>query len=235
MVISKLMSKKSITLALSLFLFYPIGSAFAEESYEDLAKLSLEELLETEVVTTSKKSESLSETPGIVTVVTSKEIEQFGANNLIEVLERVPSIFMLGSYLNPQSLISIRGDLSVQYNVHTLILINGRPTRETFFGGLDSSLLLGFPLETIEKIEVIRGPGSVLYGSNAYSGVINIITKKPQKNGANINVGYGSFNTNKLSGTASYSDEDMNFITSLKFLKNDGWDFKAKDEQNNQV
>src|SRR6185312_15652616 len=73
---------------------------------------------------------------------------------------------------------------------HILFLINGRPTREVLEGGLISDLLVAFPVNALEKIEVIKGPGSVLYGSNAFSAVVNLITKKAESNGLSVS-GFG--------------------------------------------
>jgi outer membrane cobalamin receptor len=88
---------------------------------------------------------------------------------------------MAGSPLVPRNVASIRGDLIKQEDNHVLVLINGRPFRDTTFGGINFSICTAFPIQTIERVEVIRGPGSVLYGTNALSGVINIVTKNPDQ------------------------------------------------------
>src|SRR5690606_17617224 len=91
-------------------------------SYDDM---SLEALLSVEVVTASKNAESLSDAPGIVTTITAREIEQFGANSLLEVLDRLAGTYVPGSAAFPQSIVSMRGDMSTIYNNHVLVLLNG--------------------------------------------------------------------------------------------------------------
>jgi outer membrane cobalamin receptor len=95
-------------------------------------------------------------------------------------------------------------------------------------GGVNSSVYLGFPVEMIEKIEIIRGPGSVLYGTNAFTGVINIITNQNYDKstfGANVNA--GSFGTTGGSVSGVYVKDDFKANVSAKFDKVDGWDYSA--------
>src|SRR6185503_8562129 len=83
-----------------------------------------------------------------------------------------------------RSMIAARGDQTKINGGHVLFLINGRPTREVLEGGLVSDLLESFPIDVLERIEVIKGPGSVLYGSNAFSAVVNLIVAKADSSGA---------------------------------------------------
>ena len=69
---------------------------------------------------------------------------------------------------------------------HVLLLINGRPVREVQEGGIKIEMLETFPVGVIERIEVVKAPGSVLYGSTAFSGVINVITEQPEKSGVSV-------------------------------------------------
>lgn len=140
--------------------------------------MSLEDLLSVEIVTASKKAESLSDAPGVVTVITAGEIRAFGATNLMDALQRVPGLQPISSHLFVQNVASMRGDLMTHTDNHVLILLDGRPVREGLLGGTNSPVYTGFPIDMIERVEVIRGPGSVLYGTNAFTGVVNIITKK---------------------------------------------------------
>ena len=81
-----------------------------------------------------------------------------------------------------RSIVAARGDQTRINGGHILFLINGRPTREVLEGGLGGDLLESFPVNILERIEVIEGPGSVLYGSDAFSAVINLITRKADGN-----------------------------------------------------
>lgn len=142
----------------------------------DLTGLDLTQLSDLKVTTASKFSETVSEAPGMISVVSQDEIRRFGAMTVREILERVPGLTGTTAYFTDRSLIAARGDQTKIDGGHLLILINGRPTREILEGGIVSDLLESFPVAAPERIEVIKGPGSVLYGSNAYSAVINLIT-----------------------------------------------------------
>lgn len=195
---------------------------------KDLLDLSLEELMQVKVTTVSRTEENLNDAPGVMTVITAKEIAKFGANSLYEVLERATSVYMPGAYANAQNQISLRGDLSTVFDHHVLILINGRPTRESATGGNNFPVYLAFPVSLIERVEIIRGPGSVLYGSNAYMGVINVITQSEVK--TTIAMKMGSFNAKATEANSMFKQGDLKVVGGLKVFKEDGWRLEAKDE-----
>ncbi|MGZ8159592.1 MAG: TonB-dependent receptor plug domain-containing protein [Methylobacter sp.] len=175
----------------------------------------------------------MGDAPAVISTISHDEISRFGANNLAEVLDRSTSLLITGSHMYPQNVASIRGDLATHIDTHVLVLINGRPVREGVFGGLNLPLCTSFPLATIEKIEVIRGPGSVLYGSNAYSGVINIITQKAKKAGWSGRVAAkgGSLNTQGVEASGVWKKGDLDMNGGLQFFREDGWKFNATDER----
>jgi outer membrane receptor protein involved in Fe transport len=140
--------------------------------------LDLDSLFNTKVVTASKFAEKLSDAAGVVTVVTQDELQRFGSTTLLEVLSRVAGLNVSSTFFADSSLVAIRGDQTRANAGHILFLINGRPVREILEGGVSSDLLESFPIGILERIEVVKGPGSVLYGSDAFSGVVNLITKK---------------------------------------------------------
>jgi len=187
---------------------------------QELLKLDLEEL---SVNVASKRDESISTAPGVITVITAEEIEKFGGNNLGEILSRLPNTFRLTTGFLRDNLTSLRG-LQGTLDNRILILINGRPYRDGFSGGHNMAFYRSMPLEIIERVEVIRGPSSVLYGTNALSGVINVVTKSPKEFHPNkLTGGYGADDTVQASGLASHSDGEFNFIVSGKYLDSDGW------------
>jgi len=188
-----------------------------------------DELLQIKVTTASKKSEAQSDAPSALSVITSREIEQFGANNLQEVLDRIVGAYSLGSNLYRQNVVSMRGDLLTHFNNHVLIMINGRPIREAIYGGTDMAIFAAFPLEGIERIEVIRGPGSVLYGTNAYTGVINILTKV-EDNHLIAKGGGGALGTNYGSVVGGIKRGDFRITAGGRYFKDNGWNFDARDE-----
>ena len=152
----------------------------------DLASMDLQQLMDIKVTTASLFSDKLSEAPGIMSVVTSDELRRFGGITLGEILDRVPGLTQSSQYFTDRSLIAADGDQTKTSGAHILFLINGRPTREVMEGGIISDLLESFPVEILERIEIIRGPGSVLYGSNAFSAVVNLITRKADTNQASV-------------------------------------------------
>jgi outer membrane receptor for ferrienterochelin and colicins len=117
----------------------------------------------------------IAKAPSVATVITAEDIAAIGAADLDEVLETVPGLHVARSPLGYNPIYTIRG-IYTQYNPQVLMLVNGIPITSVYVG--DRSLIwAGFPVENIARIEVIRGPGSALYGADAFSGVINIITK----------------------------------------------------------
>ncbi len=154
----------------------------ASASVADVTSMDIEALMNIDVTTASRFAEKLSDAPGIMSVVTSDELRRFGGMTLGEVLQRVPGLTGATQYFADRSMVAARGDQTKTAGGHILFLINGRPTREVQEGGIISDLLESFPVEILDRIEVIRGPGSVSYGSNAFSAVVNLITVKAQSN-----------------------------------------------------
>lgn len=172
-----------------------------QETQDDSLK-ELLALLNTDVTVASKSAESVNAAPGIITVVTRPEIEGFAAQNLGQVLNRVVGMALLSPDIFPNQSLVIRGQETTPYNNHVLVLLNGRPMRDPITGGLNGSYWNAFPIGVVEKLEIIRGPGSVLYGSCAYSGVVNIVTRTRDEEGfgGQLTLGTGSFQATQRSG-----------------------------------
>jgi outer membrane receptor protein involved in Fe transport len=174
----------------------------------DLASMDIEELLNLDVTTASRFTDKLSNAPGIMSVVTNDELRRFGGVTLGEILQRVPGLTVSSQYFTDRSLIAARGDQTGTTGGHILFLINGRPTREVMEGGIISDLLESFPVAALERIEIIEGPGSVLYGSNAFAAVINLITLKAEKSRGSVQAmgGAGGALSSSMSGTYKRGD-----------------------------
>ncbi len=143
----------------------------------DFADMDLEALLASPVVeSASRRAESLDDAPVSVSLITAEDIQASGAQNLAELLRLVPGVYVRQNQANHFEL-GIRGISSLQNN-RVLVLIDGRQVTERLSG---SHIWGGLSVDPgdIERIEVIRGPGSTFYGANAMSGVVNIITKRP--------------------------------------------------------
>ena len=197
----------------------------------DLLGLSVEELLQIQVTTASKTSESITDAAAAITVVSSKEIESYGATSLFEVLDRVTSIYTLSTYQYSKNLVAIRGNgNTTSFGTDVLVLLDGRPMRESITSGNNIAIYSGFPVDRIQRIEVIRGPGSVLYGTSAFVGVINIITKSGDKNMLNATARYGSFNTFQGSVSAVKNFSDLQIAGGANFSETKGWDYTTRGE-----
>src|SRR5450759_4643594 len=132
--------------------------------------------------------------PSVASVVTAEDIAAIGAADLDEVLETVPGLHVARSPLGYNPIYTIRG-IDTQYNPQVLMLVNGIPITGVFVGDR-SQIWAGMPVDNIARIEVIRGPGSALYGADAFSGVININTKTAADiNGTQLGLSAGSFNS----------------------------------------
>ncbi len=208
----------------SIGLYNRIDVQMSETGSVDLLEISLEDLLNMDVTTVSKSAEKLYDAPGVISVITQNELLRFGGVTLKDVLERVPGLIGSTVYMTDRSTIAPRGDQIQPSSSHVLLLLNGRPVREALEGGIKSEMYEAFPVNIIEKIEVIRGPGSVLYGSNAFSAVINVITKEPDENHFSITGLGGIPGDYGASGEAMFSAGDFGFTIAGKYMKRQDWE-----------
>ena len=161
-----------------------------EEIAVDLTELSLEELMEIEIISASKKEEKLFEAAAAVYVITQEDIRRSGVTNVPEALRMVPGMQVACIDANKWA-ISSRGFNDLFAN-KLLVLMDGRSVYTPVFSGVfwDMQDVL---VEDVERIEVIRGPGATLWGANAVNGIINILTKnaKDTQDGL-VSLGVGS-------------------------------------------
>ncbi len=148
-----------------------------------LAEASLEQLLNTEVTSVSKKGQKLSRTAAAVFVIGQEDIRRSGAASLPDLLRMAPGVDVAQIDANAWA-ITIRG-FNSRYANKVLVLIDGRSVYTPSFSGVYWDHL-DMPLEDIERIEVIRGPGGSVWGANAVNGVINIITKSAKATGGGL-------------------------------------------------
>lgn len=140
----------------------------------DLADLSLEQLATLSVTTASRRTERLVEAPASIFVVTQEDIRRAGVTSLYEAMRLAPNLHVVRGDAN-QYIASARGGLAGTAN-KMLVLVDGRTVYSPLFSGVFSDAQFAF-LEDVERIEVISGPGSTLWGTNAVNGVVNVITK----------------------------------------------------------
>ncbi|MGN6514314.1 MAG: TonB-dependent receptor plug domain-containing protein [Rhizomicrobium sp.] len=161
----------------------------------DLSKLSIEQLENVEITSVSKRPEPLGVAPAAVYVITHDEIVRSGALTIPEILRLAPNLFV--AQTSPSSyIITARGfsgnNAAQNFSDKLLVLIDGRSVYNPLFSGMYWDMQ-DVPVEDIERIEVISGPGATLWGANAVNGVINIVTRKSSDTqGGVLEVGAGN-------------------------------------------
>ncbi|WP_038056624.1 TonB-dependent receptor [Thermodesulfobacterium hydrogeniphilum] len=160
------------------------GVCFAKENN---AKDATQELPEV-VVTATRTETPITETPGSVTVITKKDIEIKNPKTIDEALNDIPGVLVKRGkgLMDTLARITLRGIPGQQ---RTLVMMDGIVLNNPYYGGIK---IAGFFPENLEKIEVVKGPFSSLYGGYAMGGVVNFITKMPEKREFTLKSGYGS-------------------------------------------
>jgi outer membrane receptor protein involved in Fe transport len=183
----------AIRIMLWLLMLHTADAVAQESKEEEKALLQIygdEEMIS--IATGSRRP--IAKAPAVATVITAEDIKAMGATDLDEVLETVPGLHVARSPLGYNPIYIFRGIFS-DFNAQVLVLINSIPITNLFHGDRNQ-VWGGMPVEAIARIEVIRGPGSALYGADAFAGVINIITKTTQDiEGTQIGFRPGSFDT----------------------------------------
>jgi len=185
-----LITKIAVGAVAAVYSAIAMSSSLIEE--EDLA-LAYGDQSTISIATGSKQL--LRRAPSVATVITAEDIHSMGAKDIDDVLETVPGLHVSRTSVRYTSTYIFRGNFNGTSNPQVLILQNGIPTT-TVFTGDKGSAWIGVSVENIARIEIIRGPGSALYGADAYAGVINIITKTAADTlGTEFGSRIGSFNT----------------------------------------
>ncbi len=162
-----------------------------KKDVDQLLTLSIEELMQVEVTSVSRRAQKLSGTPSAIFVITQDDIRRSGVTSIPEVLRMAPGVDVARVGTDKWS-ISIRG-FNGRFANKLQVLIDGRSVYTPLFSGVIWSQQ-DTMLEDVERIEVIRGPGATVWGANAVNGVINIITKKAaDTQGMLFTAGGGSF------------------------------------------
>jgi len=206
-------------LAVSAAVSFP---AFPQEKTADLASQSLDDLMNIEVTSVSKKEQKLSQIASAVFVISSEDIRRSGATNIPDLLRMVPGVDVAQIDANTWA-VTVRG-LNGRFSNELLVLLDGRSVYTPTFGGVFWDVL-DLPLEDIERIEVIRGPGASVWATNAVNGVINIITRKASETpGAMVVAAAGTvdqgFGTLQYGGKGKVG-KDTSFRAFAKYLNQD--------------
>lgn len=197
------MPSRPMSWILSAILLLP-GQALAQTG-EEVLTMSLDSLLGVTVNAAARHDQDSRDAPASVTVVTAEDIFRFGYQTVGEVLGGLPGFY--NTHDRNYLYTGVRGfSRPGEYNNRVLLLVDGNPLNEPYWGSGPMGTDLALPLEVLERVEVVRGPGSALYGSNAMLAVVNLITKKGKDlNGIRTNGHLGSLG--ELQGSVSYGKE----------------------------
>jgi outer membrane receptor protein involved in Fe transport len=184
----------------------PTGAVPAGGAPGNLGRARTEDVFEETVVTASKGAQSPLDAPNSTSIVTEQDIRLSGITKIPELLRRLAGVDIM-EVTGAQTEVSIRG-FNQRLSNKVLVLVDGRSFYLDSLGAtLWSALTIG--VEDIERIEVVRGPGSALYGADAFNGVINIITKAPGKGPSGINAGFGDHDQTHGSVWVTGRDKDF--------------------------
>ncbi|MDG1819007.1 MAG: TonB-dependent receptor plug domain-containing protein, partial [Porticoccaceae bacterium] len=165
----------------------------------------------------------IAKAPAVASVITAQQIQAMGAKDIDQVLETVPGLHVSRDVIGYNPLYIFRG-ISAGFNPQVLMLINGIPITNLFQG--DRNVVWGgMPVEAISRIEVIRGPGSALYGADAFAGVINLVTKGPaeiEHNSAGATL--GDYGTKNIWLSAAAEKGELAYSAVIELGETDGTD-----------
>jgi len=202
----------ALRLCVCLALILGVNQALAQTP-ADLTKLSIEDLLEVKIESVSKFEQRLIDAPASVTIVTSDDIKKYGYRNLLDILRSVRGLY--GRYDRNYSYLGIRGFSKLgDYNSRVLLLVDGHRMNDNVYdqAAVGNDFLLDVDL--IDRVEVIRGPSSSLYGTNAFLGTINVKTKSGEAlKGLELSGEGGGYSTYK--GRVSYGNRFDNGLEML--------------------
>jgi outer membrane receptor for ferrienterochelin and colicins len=201
------------------------GAAHGQQSEKqepDLTKLSLEDLTKVQIETVygaSKFGQKVTQAPSSVTIITADEIRKYGYRNLADLLRSVPGFYI--SYDGQDTYIGVRGiSRPSDYNTLVLILVDGHRMNENVYNGTYISGEFAIDFDLIDRVEIIRGPGSSLYGTDAFFAVINIFTKRGRDlEGTEVSLSAGGQET--YQGRVSYGQK---FKNGLELLMSESFD-----------
>ncbi len=153
-----------------------MASSSLAQNGQDLGSMSIEDLMKVQVTTASRSKQSLGDVPAAIFVVSKEQIRASGLKTVPEMLRLVPGV-QVSQIDGNKWQISIRG-FGGRYSNKLQVLIDGRSIYTPLYSGVvwEANLV---PVDEIERIEVIRGPGGAIWGANAINGIVNIITNPP--------------------------------------------------------
>ncbi|MDX9846307.1 MAG: TonB-dependent receptor [Tenuifilaceae bacterium] len=216
------MRKLHYTTLIVILLLPSIFSAFSQERDSlTLLDYSLDDLMQLKIESAAKRSEAIAEIPASIVIISRKDIERQGWQTLEEVLCNVPGMYLINDYLwFGTDNFGVRGFFSSGSFSNMIILVNGISQKEDWYNSFPLTKV-NVPVDAIDRIEVIRGPMSVVYGSNAFLGAINIVTN--QSDGTSmVALGGGTNGNYKVFGRITGGNGNLKFNVNLSGFGSDG-------------
>jgi len=219
-----------VTFLFKIFILFILGfihsgaQSFEQaEDFNDFSELNLKDLMNMKVSVATKNEQKISEAPGIVTVITADDIKNIGAKELKDILQIVPG-FEFSMERNAIFSIGVRG-VKNSISSKILLMVDGVPQNAVMYGFISYAGDF-FNIDDIQRIEIIRGTGSALYGRNAFQSVINIITKEAKTNKQEGYFTIGSYNTSTVGFLIDKINNNFNLHINLKKHQTNGNDSK---------
>ncbi len=226
---------RTLQICLSLVFLMMTNSLFSQQSQSDtsdytiekLFQYGLDELLTLKVNSATKFDESINEIPHSIFIITKKDIETYGYRTLAEALQHVPGFYMIDDYSAYKQNFGIRGFFRDEWNQNIVFIVNGiRQRMTTSFNNPLS--YINIPIQSIERIEIIKGPASVTYGTGAFLGVVNIITSS-QENKSDVFTSFGTQDTYSAGVNIHRKEDKLNYTINAGMGTSDGIDQNFND------
>ena len=219
------MGKRFFSILLTIFFLQNIGAQKIENKVEIDKKIILEPV---EIISSPRIELAFSENSRTIQVITKEEIKNSPATNISELLQQIA-----GVDVRRRGVSGIQADLYIRGGTfdQTLLLVDGFKVEDAQTG--HHTMNMAIPIDVIERIEIIKGAASRIYGQNAFTGAINIVTKQAVKNQRSRKIGFGSFEQRDASLTLHQSYENSSFITHYSRQSSEGYRYNTDFNNNN--
>lgn len=196
---------------------------------EDLAELSLEDLMQIEVTSASKYAQSADRAPSAVTVVTREDIRRFGWRNLSDVLAAQRGFHTY--YDRSYHYLGVRGFAPPgDYNNRIQFLVDGLRLNDNIYDSVMAGESFPLDLDLVERIEIVRGPGATIYGGNALFGVVNLVTRSGEGVGAaELSADIGSQQARRFRASTGGERGELSWLISASGYRSDGGRYEFPD------
>lgn len=201
--------------------YMPLSLDAQHKDSMNLYTYSLDELMNLRIESAARRTESIADIPASIVIISRQEIEQQGWQNIEEVLCNIPGMYQINDYLwFGADNFGVRGFFSSGSFNSMVIMVNGVSQKEDWYNSFPLSKI-NVPVEAIDRVEIIRGPMSVVYGNNAFLGAINIVTNQ-NSNSSIASIGIGTNMNYKVFGRVAGEKEKLKYSINLSAFGSNG-------------